>query len=396
MPSSLLPVRSLRLRLVAVPLVFIGVLQLTGCTDQTVAPPPPGGVYLSQSAGASFDQSVQLEGKPGEYVARYPLRRLFRSPQNPSLVLIAAGSQGLIRSHNGGETWEQLAVPLANTLDIVMLPNGVMAASGSGRDGQGYVVRSLDEGKSWQTVLTVPVPVSNSRFQLFGEKTVPSVVLSLELDPFDRSRIYAGSNLGTVLLGEQSAKVWHNIYALNPGQFNIVTEQTVLGISNIVPSPHRRDELFLITATGVLVRLQNEQQTIIKIPRTLNGEPSAFGGSFETRRVLDITLVPDAPNALFVATRHGPVISRDNGRTWQELNVPIDTSKMFNQSIVAVSPTNSRRLLVTINNVIYRSEDGGRSWNTFDFGLEGLTVKALSIDPSNAGRVVAILQPLSS
>ena len=102
-------------------------------------------------------------------------------------------------------------------------------------------------------------------------------------------------------------------------------------------------------------------------------------------------------DSLVVVGERGHIArSDDNGKTWQELSVPADTAQKFNTSVVTASPTNPNRLLVAINDVVYRSEDGGQSWNTFDFQLDSFGITSLSIDPQNASRVVAVVEPIRS
>lgn len=374
---------------------MVTALQLAGCTRRAAPPPPPGGTYLSTSAGASFEQSVMVEGgEEGEHIAGFSLQAAHRLVHEPQTVYVAAAEAGLVVSKNGGNTWQRVVVPLARTLDVVVLPSGVVVVSGTGNDGQGFVLRSLDEGKSWQTVLTIPVPVEEKKtFQIIGRsKVIASVILSLELDPTTPDRIYAGSNLGTIFIGEQAAKEWRSGFTVSLNRIFSAADQTV-SIQRIVPSPHRSGELMLITSEGKLVRMTEGTQAEISVPEFI-GQEAPLGRSRKSRKVRSVSFVPGLPDALFVGVEDGVVVSRDAGSTWEELGVPVETTEEFNSVVVAVSPTNTSRLLVAINGVIYRSEDGGRKWNTFSLQLKTHIITDVLIDPTNASRVLLVTTPL--
>ncbi len=102
------------------------------------------------------------------------------------------------------------------------------------------------------------------------------------------------------------------------------------------------------------------------------------------------------PLALFVGVDDGAVITRDGGKTWVQLNLPLDKSTSFNAAAVAASPTNSARLLVGINTVVYRSEDGGVTWNTFSLGAQAIGITSILIDPTNASSVLLVTAPIGS
>ncbi|MDP3997631.1 MAG: hypothetical protein U1C49_01780 [Candidatus Andersenbacteria bacterium] len=377
------------------PVVLAAFLPLAGCTTNTPALPPPGGTYLSTSAGAYFDQSVKRSDESDTDIASFNLLKANRPAFNPSLVYIAAAGQGIVKSEDGGQNWIRIGTPLVYTADVVALANGVIVAAGTDANGQGFVVRSIDNGDSWESVLTIPVPVKQGGIQLFGNSsaTPQSVVISIAADPFHPDRVIAGTSLGNILVGEQSAKTWRTLYTLSGGPFNY-SERSTFGITDIIASPHVNGEFLIITADSKLYRVNDHEQTEIKIPRDLSGDSSIKFG--QNKKVLSASYISEYPNALFVGVDDGAVISRDKGANWEQLNLPVDTVQQFNTSVVAVSPTNSARMFVGINSVIYRSEDGGANWNTFTLGLKTHAITSFLIDANNAANVLLVTSPLKS
>jgi photosystem II stability/assembly factor-like uncharacterized protein len=386
----------LKLRTLAAPVLLVGLLQLSGCTARPGSV-PPGGTYLSFSAGAHFDQSVALVGEDGN-IARFSLRRAHRPPHASDHIYIAAGNRGIVVSRDGGVGWSVIAPPLASVQDVAVLSNNLIIAAGSDADGRGFILRSADEGKSWEVVLTVPVPVDTRQFQLFSSEQVSSVVLSLAIDPFNPQRLYAGSNLGTLLVGEQLGKTWRTIHTVESNRFDPTGTRQNLGIRTLKVSPHRPEEFFLITFDRSLYRVAGGEQVKLNIPQYLGVTPPFGAGLGQTRDVLDIAFFADQPAALLAATAEGAALSSDLGVSWQVLPLPIETTPTqgFNAAIAAVSPSNSQRLLITFNSVLYRSEDGGQSWNTFDFHLPNHVITNLLINPVNPAQVLAVTAPLTN
>lgn len=380
---------TMRTWIVIVPVLAVGMLQISGCTsppDEFPSPPPPGGIYRSESAGALFEQSVTLnnpeEAGPA-HVAEFSFKGAHRPRFRPSTIYVAAGGHGYVVSIDDGKTWRNVKVPLASVLDIVALEENIVVVTGVDGTGQGYIVRSSNEGESWQTVLTVPVPTKKGGIQQFGignRADVATVIISIAPDPFDANRLYAGTSLGNVFVGEQFAKTWRKIHSLDTAAFS--SNQQKFAIVDLVPSPHTAGEILVVTTGGRLYHVAAAaKQREIKVSV---GQSTA---------VLSAAFVPHFPDALVVGINDGAAISRDRGATWQPLSLPVDTIQRFNTVVVRVSPTNPNRVLVAIHDVVYRSEDAGATWNTFSLSVASHVIIDLLINPENAANVVAVTTP---
>lgn len=365
------------------PGIFIGMLQLAGCTRSSPVRIPPGGVYRSTSAGATFEQSVSLEGAKGT-IASLGVRKLFRDSKAANRIYAALGANGIAISEHDGQSWRITRVPLASTRDILRMPSGVLVVTGVDSIGQGYVMRSLDDGVSWQTVLTVPVPAKKKSLEIIkGPASVTSsVVFDLELDPFNEDRIYAGSNLGTIFAGEQAAKTWRTLHTSSSGS---------LAVQKLIASPHREGEILIITTAGALMRVTQEGQSKIEVAQSIDGSRSSG-----KKRIYDARYISQFPDSIILGIDDGIVVTRDGGASWLQLGVPVEPSQKFNSVVVAVSPTNTNRIITAINNVLYRSEDGGTTWNTYSLGLAGFIITDVSINPDNASKVLIVATPIST
>ncbi|OGY36994.1 MAG: hypothetical protein A3I08_02335 [Candidatus Andersenbacteria bacterium RIFCSPLOWO2_02_FULL_46_11] len=372
---------------IALPVLFVGAFQLVSCQSTEIPPAQPGGVYLSTSGGASFNQSVNLvddEDQLQGYIDTLSFYNIHRPAHLQATIYLIAGGNGLFVSSNDGESWRSLSTPLSQVTAFVHLPNDVWLVSGTNQDNEGIVMRSLDTGQSWAKVLTIPAATveKGQFFQIINPPPPPAIfVANLVPDPFNNERVYATTSTGEILTGEESGKVWHSTVRLQSAKSNPYTGRSDAPVRKVIPSPHKANDLLLVGTDGDLIRANNEETTRLKSP---------------PGQVIDAVYISQFPNALFISTTGGMFISRDYGENWVELKVPISKSQPIKNAVIRVSPSNPDRLLVTVNSIIYRSEDGGQNWNALSLELPNHLITDISINPQNAARVILITSPVKS
>ncbi|MEO6077619.1 MAG: hypothetical protein ABIP54_02440 [Candidatus Andersenbacteria bacterium] len=381
----------------ALPVLMIGMLALGGCSKTpAITQAVPGGTYVSTSAGALFEQSVKTTNTPDTTIASFDLGKIHRSPQDSSFVFIAAGKDGVVLSHDDGATWTPDAIPLAGVLDVAQTKAGVLLAAGVDSATQGIVTRSTDAGKTWQNVLTLPVSKSTTSFQIIkGGSTAPATVVALEPDEFQADKVWAGTNDGTIFVGEQNGKTWRKVADITSKASQVTGDRSGAGVVRMIPSPFNKNEVLLVTKDKRLVKLQDTKITEIQVPVNFDsGTP--FGVSIGSQKILSASYVPGFSDALLVGTDTGAVVTRDGGKSWIALKLPIDASKILSSVVVTLSPTNINRLFVIADGIVYRSEDGGTNWNTTDIGPAGYPVTDISINPANAAHMLAVVKKPSA
>jgi len=375
---------SVRISVFVAPLLFAGFLQLSGCARREVPPPDPGGIYQSTSGGAQFDQAARLingEGTLIGYLDNVSFRKLYRSPTEPRRVYAVARGQGIFKSDTNGESWQRLAQPLAAVSDIVELNGGSMLLSGATGEGNGAVVRSLDQGKSWEPVLQIPKPKKESSrfYEVIKPPDPPPVyVTDMAVDPFQENQVYAATTTGEILIGSDAGKVWRAIQRLT-GARDPLTRQATAPIQQIVPSLHISGEILVVTTSGTILRITAEGKETLGISG-----------------VRAVHFIPQLPNSLLAAISRGVAISHDRGATWSTLPLPLSQQVKISSLAVMVSPTNPQRILVAAENILYRSEDGGVTWNSLALKLPQHTITDISINPANAAQVLLVTAPVAS
>jgi photosystem II stability/assembly factor-like uncharacterized protein len=120
-------------------------------------------------------------------------------------------------------------------------------------------------------------------------------------------------------------------------------------------------------------------------------------GPFRGGRTRAATGVPGQPNVFYIGQVNGGVWKSDDyGRTWNSI---FDAQPTQSIGAIAVAPSDSNIIYVasgeglhrpdlSVGNGIYRSKDAGKTWT--HLGLrDGQQIPALAIDPQNANRLFA-------
>ena len=394
----------MRLSALALPLVMMPALLLGGCSSDEKKATPAGGTYLSTTAGASFEQSVQAPDTEDANIALYDLGRIHRALQDPNTIVIAAGGSGIVVSYDDGVTWKNIPIPgMQAAIDVVLLPSGIFIATGVDSVGQGVASRSLDSGKSWQNVFTIPLPDKKPGIQILkGPTAPPATVVALEIDPKHPDRIWAGTNDGTILLAEQSGKTWRKVVEVASPTSAVTGDRQGAGIIRLIASPVNGSDLTIVTKDKRLLEFKDNKVREVKVPESIS-VPTSFGLALGSRKVLNAILIPGFPDAFLIGSSDGAVVTRDKGKSYLPLQLPIDASKTFTSMGLAVSPKNVNRILIAIDGIVYRSEDSGTTWNTTDLpdrqaglGTTGLRITDMSINPNNPARVLVIAKQSQS
>ena len=145
--------------------------------------------------------------------------------------------------------------------------------------------------------------------------------------------------------------------------------------------------------------LKNVQTTEEWMPLGISSWTNGYSGyNPGNGRVNSVTVDPIDPNILFVAAPSGGVWkSNDGGNTW---NTTFDFLESIGSSTVAIDPFNSDIIYAGTGDRdswdskcvgIYKSIDGGATWNlmTGGFATSGIIINKILINPLNSNTIFA-------
>ena len=107
--------------------------------------------------------------------------------------------------------------------------------------------------------------------------------------------------------------------------------------------------------------------------------------------IVVIALHPSNPNIVYVATNDYIYKSRDGGHTWDNLSHGMSHSRVISMAIDPVYPATI--YAGTKGDAVYKSYDGGQRWVSLRAGLDDVTISSVVnqfiFDPANNARLFA-------
>lgn len=321
------------------------------------------GVYRSSDQGSSWSNSSQ--GMNGANILA-----LTADPTAAGVVYAGTEGGGLFKSTDGGDSWLEsrngfiLRSPNALAVDPAE-PSVVYAGSIDPLNSRsGFAARSDDGGATWQT--------------LFGGRPVYDIAVH----PTDRQTVYFGSDGGTAFLAEAGL---------------LRTRDRGQSLSAVVG---RNGNIFALNVTDIAIDPRNPSNLFLG---TLGAQPLFFwsedeGGSFPVFNsaplIGDIEVDPNDSQRVFLAAQasnisNGLILrSTDRGLTFETASTGLPTAEVLSFNSIEVDPRDGA-IYAAGGRAVYKSVDGGDSWQEANSGLEGLVVRRLALDGAQVGVVYA-------
>ncbi len=294
----------------------------------------PGGIFKSVDGGSHW----QPARGPGFH--NRDAYCLALNPSNPS-VIYAGTQQGIAVSTNGGVTWADRggALPVLALAIDPSSPSTVYAGTSGGG-----IFKSIDSGLNWTA----------GNAGLFASR-----VRALALDPSGQTTIYAAHGAG-ISKSEDGGASWVATGGSPPTFF----------VNGLAMDPSAATTLYAATDAGVFKSLDaGDRWTAANSGLT---EP---GGVVQS--VTSLAIHPSAPATLYAGTYSGVVKSLDGGASWAVGGaLPADWMSVYG---LVIDPSSPATLYALTNGGVFKSVDGAANWT------ESLThrfVSALTIDRS--------------
>lgn len=96
---------------------------------------------------------------------------------------------------------------------------------------------------------------------------------------------------------------------------------------------------------------------------------------------------------LFLGAHSGLFRSEDGGRSWQPVALPSKHHPHLDVMAVAAHPENARTVYVATHEAgVVKTTDGGKGWHEVNAGLSGVDVHGLAIDPREPQKLHAAVR----
>lgn len=299
-----------------------------------------GSVWKSFDAGATFVPKVTVNEK--QRISSADVLVLIFDPRDPQTIYIGTKDNGIFKTSDGAEHWEQLVFPPIKTYGLTIDRNNGNRLYASGvYDGIAKMYRSDDAGKNWKEIYTEP-----------GKGTV---ITALGSDPDAPETIYAGTSAGVVIKSTNGGETWKNVLVAKGPVTKVLFHA---GLPEAVT--------LLVLNQGVAFSADEGG--------TWSNQTAQAVSSFDAANVQPVSITaiasdPAGANVLYAGAANGLFRSDDNGKSWKVLEI-IESSKKFPIRAVAVNPQNGSEIIYASGNAFYRSVDGGVKWATTQLEID--------------------------
>ncbi|HEX6077467.1 MAG TPA: exo-alpha-sialidase [Micromonosporaceae bacterium] len=238
------------------------------------------------------------------------------------------------------------------------------------------VSTSDDLGESWQEPDTAPIA--------FPEDTGASLARVWQLAPGrvdTPGELYAGTEPSALFRSTDGGKSFELVRGLwdHPHREQWEPGGGGQAIHTVLPHPTDPRRIVVAMSTGGVYRTEDGGET---------WQPSNIGIAAHFmpdnqypeygQCVHKVAWHPDAPDLFFAQNHHGVYRSEDGGRNWQSIADGLPTDFGFamvahprRPGVIYTFPieADARRFPPDLRARVYRSEDAGRTWTGFDKGL---------------------------
>lgn len=289
--------------------------------------------------------------------------RLFRNAIGMSKYFIFSFSLGFLLligcNHKDVPTstsslWQKLDVPYFGTPVDIQFANkdtGYILAAADSNTTRNILIRTYNGGQTWDVI----------RFsETFYKDTAKSNLTHITPSPFNANVLIANS--GNILRSVDGGRHW----AILDVPTDLLLPRTSVRFAFVTPS-------YIVSAGAKTYQSMDSGKSW-----QATYEPEGYFATFNILQFTSGSTGYTAGGTVFDATNYGMMAkTTDGGNTWQPVNFPL------NQAITGMYFFNDNIGYITINlykgsittsyasgTAIYKTEDGGNTWNTINANLQ--------------------------
>jgi len=287
-----------------------------------------GGIQLSTDSGNSWE--VKNKAEEQKNISAVDVISVTIDPIDSNKIYLGTKNKGIIISENNAELWKKFNFPTKEDIygiAINYFNSQIMYASGT-LDDRGKIFKTNDGGENWEEIYTEP--------------SSGTYITAMAMNNNDPHNIFVGTNKGVILKTSDGGISWNNLYSSNGA------------VAKIIFSEDENNNIyFLIYQKGVLMSDGDGNDfKKIKDEKTKLKLQGVF--SIEADRNKSGTLYIGTDKGLFKSTNYD---------TFEEVDI-VASSKKFPIRAIAVNPFNSKEIIYSVAQAMYRSVDGGENWST--------------------------------
>ncbi len=320
---------------------------LSGCIiNTTTSGTPDGGVFRSADSGETWEQRVFIGQNKNTTVtiAREDTALILFDPSTPTTLYFVSKQNGVYKTENETEVWEKTTLNSGSYTSLeIDQKNKILAYAAKGNT----ILKTSDNMQTWHVV--------------YVEARPNEPITSLAIDTFDSSIVYA-STPSSVIMSHDFGNTWKAL----PWKGS--------GAQKLLISEKNNRTIYLLTQQKGIDKSTNGGETWATTTAALGQFAGALSIHF-------IDFHP-ATEHIYLATDYGIVGTTDGGQSWQPIQTIVPFHTLPIQAAI-VNPQNPKQIFFTINNVLYKSVDGGTTWKTLRSMQTNRKINFLLMNPDD-------------
>jgi photosystem II stability/assembly factor-like uncharacterized protein len=333
--------------------ILSAVLVLAGCTVKAPvgnqeAAKPNSAIWKSADGGKTWESTATKAGTAD--ISGADILSLAVNPNDPQNVFAGVKAGGILKSTDGGATWNYLNFSSEKVYGLDLDPNDgrVLYASGV-FEKRGKIFKSVDGGDKWN--------------EIFTTASVGPVVSYLVADPSGANTIYAATSDNQLIKTTDGGSSWKNIF------------QSRSPIVKIAIDGKNNKSIYYVDQGGKVSRSRDGGASFEDISQIISKVAQGAVSGVET----------DAKSSgtVYVFGTLGILVSKDSGDSWQKIPT-LANSKDFPVKALSVNPANSREIEYAAAQAVYKTVDGGENWITSQFE-SGKSIRIMKYSASSPG-----------
>lgn len=338
------------------------------------------GVLKTLDGGGNWQQADAIQNSKSN-IAGLTVAEMGFDPQNRQTLYLAAVNQGFWTSTDSAQSWHQILTNIS-ALDFIVDPtNGKNIYVSGIFNNHGRIVRTTDGGKTWE--------------EEYEEASANNGVNTITANPANPNELYAGLNSGVLIKSVDSGVNWFVVYDFSkagngPQQsFQSSNGQQILKARFNPVSK----SLYVLTSTNGLAESTDNGVTWKYLTASLTSQTFSDLVSLVPRKVdsfVKMALDDSVPGVVYLTTSGGLYKTSDDGKSWVFLNVPVKSTAQLPRAIA--SSKGGVLAYASIGSTIFKSLDGGQSWQTEELPTTN-SINRILIDPVLPQIVYAGLVP---
>lgn len=279
------------------------------------------GIIKSNNGGTTWELALDWSADQGRGVNDIKV-----SIDNPQLVW-AGTTEGVYRSNNGGTTWN-LILDKKMITDLVVIPNSetVIAVAGNLANADQGIYRTINGGATWSRIETGVPSFYNGKGQLALSPSNPNVIYASIGENF-WSDYPTNPGVTWLCRSTDAGATWSIAntvdYAMWQGWFS----------HDVVVDPNDENHIYVIgidiwESTNGGASLIKKSEGGLTLGSPIPGAPD--GDEFYSHSDHhDVKIDPNNPNRIFFANDGGVFFSNDGAETFRSVNDGLQTTQFY-------------------------------------------------------------------